>query len=134
MFTKEDAVLFSRVQGQVLFKGVPLAKAKVIRRYIYDAQNPIEDLCVTNDEGMFELPAIIKKNAVVTPLAQFVVHQQIFVERNGVEEQIWSHGKMLRHENSEYGGEFKPVTCDLSNELQRIKVGLAYFVYTNCVW
>ncbi|HMW47991.1 MAG TPA: hypothetical protein PKC70_06800 [Cellvibrionaceae bacterium] len=134
MFTKEDVVLFSRVQGRVLFNGVPVAKAKVIRRYRYDTPEPLEDSCVTNDDGLFELPAIIKKNTSVTPLVQFVVHQQIFVVRDGVEQQIWSHGKMIKEENSEYGGEFKTISCELSQDLKRVKVGIVDFVFTNCVW
>jgi len=134
MAIKEDVVLFSRVQGQVLFEGVPVPKAKVVRRYTYDTPGPIEDSCVTNDEGMFDLPAIIKNNHMVAPLVQFVVHQEIYVERNGKLQPIWSHGKMKKNENSEYGGEPKKMVCELTKELDNVKVGSVSFVYTSCVW
>ncbi|HRH78184.1 MAG TPA: hypothetical protein PK129_12600, partial [Cellvibrionaceae bacterium] len=87
MFTKEDVVLFSRVQGRVLFNGIPVANAKVIRRYRYDTPQPIEDSCITNGQGEFELPVVVKKNTTVTPLAQFVVYQQLYVERDGQQQQ-----------------------------------------------
>jgi len=134
MVTKEDVVLFSRVQGQVLFKGVPVSKAKVVRRYTYDTPGPVEDSCVTNDEGMFDLPAIIKSNHMVAPLVQFVVHQEIYVERNGKLQPIWSHGKMKKNENSEYGGKPKKMVCELTKELDNVKVGSVSSVYTSCVW
>ena len=135
MFTKkEDVVFFSKVQGQILFKGVPVANAKVIRRYTYDTPDPIEDTCVTNDTGMFELPVIVKANAAVPVLGQFVVHQQLYVERNGELEQIWSHGKMDKSENSEYGDSFKKIICELTAEPKRKEIGLLNVVYTNCEW
>lgn len=134
MFAKEDVVLFSRVQGKVLYKGVPVANAKVIRRYKYDTPQSIEDSCMTDAEGMFELPTILMKNTTVTPLVQFVVHQQLFVERNGEQQQIWSHGKMDKSDNSEYGGGFKDISCELIEEAKRKEVGLLNVVFTNCTW
>ena len=134
MFAKEDVVLFSRVQGKVLYKGAPVANAKVIRRFKYDTPQSIEDSCMTDAEGMFELPTILMKNTTVTPLVQFVVHQQLFVERNGEQQQIWSHGKMEKSENSEYGGEFKRMSCDLAVEPKRREVGLLNVIYTSCEW
>ncbi|MEY4588295.1 MAG: hypothetical protein RL497_371 [Pseudomonadota bacterium] len=134
MFTKEDVVLFSRVQGQVLFKGVPVAKAKIIRSYEYGASKPTEDFSMTNDEGMFDLPVVIKKGASITPLVQFVVYQEIFVEWNGERQQIWSHGKMHKNENSEYDGNFKKITCELTAELERIDLNNLDYVFTNCKW
>lgn len=134
MFTKEDVVLFSRVQGRVLFKGEAVKKAKIVRRYRYDTPEPIEDSCMTNDDGTFELPLIVKKNDAITPLVQFIVYQQLYVERNGVLEQIWSHGKMDKSENSEYGDDFRKITCELSAEPKRKEIGLLNVVYTNCEW
>lgn len=134
MFTKEDVVLFSRVQGRVLFKGVPMANAKVVRRYRYDTPQPLEDSCVTSDDGMFDLPLIVKKDTTVTPLVQFVVHQELYVERNGELQQIWAHGKLITSENSEYGGDFKKIICEITREPDNIKVGTVDYVYTSCVW
>lgn len=134
MFAKEDVVLFSRVQGKIMYQGVPVANAKVIRRYKYDTPQSMEDSCMTDAEGIFELPTILLKNANVTPLVQFVVHQQLFVERNGEQQQIWSHGKMEKSESSEYGGEFKKISCDLAVEPKRRELGLLNVVYTNCEW
>lgn len=134
IFTREDVVLFSRVQGQLLFKGIPVAKAKVVRRYRYDTVEPVEDSCVTNDDGLFELPLVVKKNDTANPLAQFVVYQQLYVERNGELQQIWSHGKMDKSENSEYGSSFKKIICELTSEPKRKEIGLLNVVYTNCEW
>lgn len=134
MLTKEDVVLFSRVQGRLLFKGIPVVKAKVVRRYRYDTSEPIEDSCITNDDGVFDLPLIVKKNDTVTPMVQFVVYQQLYVERNGELQQIWSHGKMDKSENSEYGDGFKKIVCELTSEPKRKEVGLLNVVYTNCEW
>jgi hypothetical protein len=99
MFTKkQDVVFFSSMQGKVLFKGVPVAKAKVVRRYKYDTSEYIEDSCVTNDEGMFQLPAIAKKGVKITPLVEFIVHQQLFVERNSELQQMvsWKNGHIRK--------------------------------------
>ncbi|HMW49138.1 MAG TPA: hypothetical protein PKC70_12635 [Cellvibrionaceae bacterium] len=134
MFTKEDVVLFSKVQGRVVHNGVPVANAKVIRRYRYDTPQPIEDSCVTNSQGEFELPVVVKKNATVTPLAQFVVYQQLYVERDGQQQQIWSHGKMHTEENSEYDGSFNKIICELTAEPVRINLKNYDHVFTNCVW
>lgn len=132
--TKEDVVLFSQVKGRIALNGEPLANAKVIRRYKYDTAESIEDFCVTNNKGEFDLPLIVNKDLNTTPLVQFVVHQQIFVVRDGKEQQIWMHGKMKKNENSEYGGQFKNVYCELTKELERVKVGSVEYVFTNCVW
>lgn len=135
MFTKkEDVVLFSAIRGKVLYKGEPLANAKVIRRYKYDIPVFLEDSCVSSEKGEFIFPRIEKKNTVITPLVQFVVHQQIFVVRDGVEQQIWGHGKMETSDNSEYGGEFKEIVCELTREPDNIKVGVVDYVYTSCTW
>lgn len=134
MTIKEDVVLFSRVQGKVLFKGVPVDNAKVIRRYTYDHPNPIEDYCLTDKTGLFELPLILKKEVRVTPLVQFVVHQELYVEYDGVRHEIWLHGKMDKSKNSEYGGGFKPIICELTKEPINIKLGVGDYIYTNCVW
>ena len=134
MFTKEDVVLFSKVQGRVVLNGIPVANAKVIRRYRYDTRQPIEDSCVTNSQGEFELPVVIKKNATVTPLVQFVVYQQLYVERDGQQQQIWSHGKMNTEENSEYDGAFKKIICELTAEPVSIDLKNYDHVFTSCVW
>lgn len=133
MFTKKDVVLFSKVQGRVVHNGVPVANAKVIRRYRYDTPQPIEDSCITNGQGEFELPVVVKKNATVTPLAQFVVYQQLYVERDSQQQQIWSHGKMHTEENSEYDGNFNKIICELTAEPIRINLKNYDYVFTNCV-
>lgn len=135
MFTKkEDVVLFSSVRGKILYKGEPVAHAKVIRRYKYDTQNFLEDSCIASEKGEFLFPLIDRKNTSTTPLVQFVVYQQIFVVRDGVEQQIWGHGKMETSVNSEYGGEFKEIVCELTREPDNIKVGIVDYVYTSCTW
>ncbi|MEY4588293.1 MAG: hypothetical protein RL497_369 [Pseudomonadota bacterium] len=134
MFTKEDVVLFSRVQGKVLFKGVPVDKAKVIRRYTYDTPSPIEDSCLTDGDGMFTFPMIIKKDARLTPLVQFVVHQELYVDHGGSRYEIWLHGKMKKTENSEYGGEFKTIFCELTKGAERKEIGMLNVFFTNCTW
>ncbi len=134
MITKEDVVFFSRVQGTVLFKGVPVANAKVIRRYTFDTPSPLEDSCLTDGNGMFSLPVISKKDVRLTPLVQFVVHQEMYVDYDGVRHEIWLHGKMDKAENSEYGGEFKNISCELTEEAKRKEVGRLNVLFTNCIW
>lgn len=134
MITKEDVVFFSRVQGRVLFKGVPVANAKVIRRYTFDTSSPVEDSCSTDGNGVFSLPMISKKDVRLTPLMQFVVHQEMYVEYDGVRHEIWLHGKMDKAENSEYGGEFKNISCELTEEAKRKEVGRLNVLFTNCTW
>gem|GEM_PF-1375999 len=134
MITKEDVVFFSRVQGRVLFKGVPVANAKVIRRYTFDTSSPVEDSCSTDGNGVFSLPMISKKDVRLTPLMQFVVHQEMYVEYDGVRHEIWLHGKMDKAENSEYGGKFRELVCELTKQPSNIKLGIGEYIYTNCIW
>jgi hypothetical protein len=132
--SKEDVVLFSKVQGQILFKGIPVKQAKVIRKYTYDTPQPVEDTTITDDQGNFELPAIIKSGEKISGLVQFVVHQELYVNHNSEIIDIWRHGKMDKSENSEYGGEFKSIRCEITDAFQRKKVGVVDYVYTNCTW
>ncbi|HRH78106.1 MAG TPA: hypothetical protein PK129_12205, partial [Cellvibrionaceae bacterium] len=64
----------------------------------------------------------------------FVVYQQLYVERDGQQQQIWSHGKMHTEENSEYDGIFNKIICDLAAEPVRINFKNYDHVYTSCVW
>lgn len=134
MITKEDVVFFSRVQGTVLFKGVPVVNAKVIRRYTFDTPSPLEDSCLTDGNGMFSLPVISKKDVRLTPLVQFVVHQEIYVDYDGARHEIWLHGKMDKTENSEYGGKFSELICELTKQPSNVKLGVGDYIYTNCIW
>jgi hypothetical protein len=133
MATKENAVIFSRVQGRIFFNGEPVRNAKVIRRYTYDVPDAIEDACNTDENGNFELPLIERKNEKVKLMTQFVVHQELYVVFGGKEYNIWLHGKMNRGENSEYGGHFKIMSCEIAQDLKRIEVG-GNVVLTNCIW
>lgn len=134
MFTKEDVVLFSRVEGRILFEGKPASGAKIIRRYTIDTPSFVEDSCTVGEDGAFQLPVIIKKNVRTTPLVQFVVHQELYVDFNAKRFEIWLHGKMDKSENSEYGGTFMQIECELTKEPQNRKLDIGDYIYTNCVW
>ncbi|MEY4589394.1 MAG: hypothetical protein RL497_1470 [Pseudomonadota bacterium] len=135
MFTaKEDVVLFSRVQGKLFFEGKPVVSAKVIRRYIYDTKDPIEDFCITNNSGEFDFPSVVRKNTSVSGLTQFVSHQEMVVEFRGNVYPIWGHGKMEKAENSEYDGFFKKLKCNIDDELVRMRLNNRDLVLTNCVF
>jgi hypothetical protein len=132
--TKKDVVLFSKVQGQILHKGIPVKQAKVIRRYTYDTPEPVEDSTITDDQGYFELPLIERKNETVNGLSQFVVYQEMYVLYENNEIEIWGYGKLGKEINAEYGGDFKKIVCELSNEPIRKDLGFNGYVYTNCTW
>lgn len=129
---KQDVVLFSRIEGQLLFERKPASAAKIIRRYIYDSKMPIEDYRIADENGFFEFPPIIRKDATVNSLVQFVSHQEMVVEYEGKTYTIWGHGKMHVGENSEYDGRFRRVKCNINEDLNRVRLDNRDLVLTNC--
>ncbi|HRH77784.1 MAG TPA: hypothetical protein PK129_10590 [Cellvibrionaceae bacterium] len=131
---KEDIVLFSRIEGQLFYQGKPLPFAKVIRRYIYDTEKPVEDYCIADANGFFKFPSVIRENQKISPLTQFVSHQEVVVEYMHETYTIWGHGKMHVSENSEYDGVFKKMKCHIDGELHRVRLSNRDFILTNCIF
>lgn len=127
--------LFSAISGVITLKGEPVNGAK-IRRVVTRPHKADEkvDFTATDAFGHFEMPSVFDSIFIAKffPL-EFSVAQLIFVEYNGEELKIWDGIKAIPAENAESNGKPLVVTCELSSEDQRVRVGRGA-IYSKCIW
>ena len=132
MGPKQNAILFSKVEGRLVFNGEPVKGAKIIRKsQLY--KEITEDITTTNEYGVFQFPLKVRPNTRISGLNHFSISQTLTVLHEGKTYDIWHHSKMDGAENSEYGGEFKPLLCELTQAVEHKKIGGGTYI-TNCVW
>ncbi len=132
----ESAYAFSGFSGQLLFNGEPASNAKIIRKYrLQSSSDEQEDSVTTNNEGHFSFDSIAIKHR--TPLFSshdFLSHQDVIVEYQGENYDIWLGGKTEPGEYTEFGGKPKNLRCELTEQSRRVKHELAGVIATNCKW
>ncbi|MGD8176728.1 DUF6795 domain-containing protein [Marinimicrobium sp. ARAG 43.8] len=132
LFPKKEVVLSSPMEGTVTFKGKPAVGAVLKRKVTWDGKDGHYHTVSTNQHGEFSLPKI---TGLWRPMSfsEFVVHQEIHVTFNGQKYLVWKMGKMDESLFGELGGRPVGLTCELTNEFQRVDVehGL---LGTVCTW
>lgn len=125
------AFLFSSMSGNLYFDGEPVAHATLIRTINFDGYE--RDRFVTDENGYFELPAVIEANLSAEQIADFSVGQEILVEYQGRRYTLWSAVKSDPRENSEARGQELEVRCDMAGLNQLVQVD-GHPIFTPCRW
>ncbi len=129
---EEEVVLFSPMEGKLTFEGRPAARAKIIRNVSWKDNVGETDIFYADKNGNFSLP-IKSETEKISPLAQFVSHQKLFVHYQGNEYQIWGNGKLDKKKYTEFGGQPKNLRCELTQEPDRRDTKSGWVV-TSCEW
>ena len=135
LFKKREAgCVFSGFEGQLLYEGEPAADAVLIRKYELFGRKG-EDKTIADAKGNFEFDSVFWEftEPFMTPTG-FLVHQQIFVQYQNTETQIWGGAKGKTHEFSEFNGEPTDLICELTNKPKRVDIEEYGFITTRCVW
>ena len=110
---KEEAVLFSQLEGTLTYQGKPASGAKITLWTAWKDQKGETDDYRADDTGYFKIPT-----KTVTyrdhPLVQMSIGQTVTVEYQGQEYVIWEAGKTSTHLYGELAGEPQGVTCELT--------------------
>ncbi len=132
---KETAYPFSSFSGQLLFKGKPAVQAKITRQYeLLDDKH--EETIIADTEGRFSFESIpVKYRTPLLATVEFSALQEVFVEYQGNNYQIWASSKRIKDEHGEFGGK-KPKNfyCEITDELDRFDNPIIGFAATNCHW
>lgn len=125
------AFVFSKMSGTVFFDDQPAAHATLIRTVNYGGYE--RDRFKTDENGRFELPAIIEANLSPEEMAEFSVGQEVLVEYQGRRYPLWSAVKRDPRENSEARGKPLQVRCELAGLNQLVQVD-GHPIFTPCRW
>ncbi len=136
MLKAEPAYPFSGFSGQLLFEGKPASNTKIIRQYQLQSKPGLhEDIAMTDKEGLFSFESIlIQHRTPVLSSHDFLSHQEIFVEYQNKQYQIWGGAKSELGEYTEFGGKPKNLTCELTEEPRKVTNEVASFIGTSCHW
>lgn len=131
---KETGCVFSGFDGQLLYEGEPAAGATLIRKYELFGRKG-EDKTTADSNGHFQFDSVFWEfsEPFLTPTG-FLVHQQIFVQYQNTETQIWGGGKGATPEFSEFNGKPKDLVCELTNDPRRVDIEDHGFIGTSCSW
>ena len=129
---KREVILFSPLEGQITFQGLPLAKAKIKLHISWKDKKGEFFYYHTDENGFFKIPAH-KSEYKESPLAQLVIHQDLSVEHDGNSCEVWIFSKKEPAEHTELGGAPTEMICELTNELNTIR-GIRSLGGTVCTW
>ncbi len=134
---KKTGCMFSGFSGQLLYHGEPAAGAIIQRRYrLFFEEDFVEDIepVIADEEGRFQLESIIRdyKEPFFSPIS-FKAYQEIFVQFNNEELDMWVASKRTPDEFYEFGGHPVTVTCEITKEPEPVNLELGLLV-TNCQW
>lgn len=130
---KEQIVIFSGMEGQLLFNGKP-AKNTEIKIWTQWKNEEGETTTVTTDDaGNYQIPVEMDDYSS-NPLAQLVVSQRITAVYEGNEYVIWNLGKFTANMFDEFGGS-KPsaIQCEITDDLTPYRFD-SVVMETSCVW
>lgn len=136
MFIKKgeevDAVLFSPLEGQLLYRGQPASGAVLSRWVAWKDRKGEIDTFEADEQGYFSIP---KKTVRYrdNPLVQISIGQSVRVQYKGEEVEIWSAGKSSIHLYGELGGRPIELTCELTRTEMDHHLDFA-LVGTLCQW
>jgi len=120
--TVSPKVLFSEVRGSVLWDGVPVSGAAVVRSYSWgDKQGG--DATVSDAKGEFQLPPIVGRSLLAWLPHEPMVHQTITIQHQGTTYEAWSFFKHNYDLNGELDGRPLRLRCDLTDTPSRITIG-----------
>ncbi|MGQ9425241.1 DUF6795 domain-containing protein [Gilvimarinus sp. F26214L] len=129
---KVEAVLFSPLEGTLLYRGEPAAGATLKRWVAWKDERGEVDTFIADDNGRFELP---EKTARYRddPLAQISIGQSVTVEYGGESFKIWDAGKSTTDLYGELGGRPIGLKCEITRREvdHHVDIGL---VSTICQW
>ncbi|SBT17883.1 hypothetical protein MGA5115_01999 [Marinomonas gallaica] len=132
---KEAGCVFSGFEGQLLYQGEPAADAVLIRKYELFGRKG-EDKTIADAAGNFEFNSVFWEftEPFITPTG-FLVHQQIFVQYQNTETQIWGGAKVEPPELYEFNNQ-QPnnLVCEITDGARRVNTGERGFIGTNCHW
>lgn len=130
---KVEAVLFSPLQGKMMYNGKPAAGAKIKLWVAWKDKEGETELYYVDDQGNFNIP---KKTVIYkdNPLVQLSVGQEVTVEYQGKEILIWKAGKSSSHLFGELGGQPVGLTCELANNEEMTAHLDHALVKTLCKW
>lgn len=129
---EQEIVICSPMEGRITYEGKPVAVSAVERKLNWKNDNGQIDFTATDSDGVFKLP-IVKESVKLLKLAQFVVHQEIYVTFNGTKHLIWVMGKFGKNLYSELGGKLKNLHCELTDDLVRVETERG-LLGTVCKW
>jgi hypothetical protein len=115
LFSKK--VLFSRVEGQVLLNGEPVAGAEILQRAQLAGNEPIRASARTDTTGHFTLDEITRSGRMIDLLpTEVVVTQSISISHGNKEHEGWLHTKRNYDRNGELDGKPLQLVCELSEQ------------------
>lgn len=131
LFHVGKVCLFSKISGVITLDGLPAANAKVIRTANLNKDKV--DITYTDENGFFEMPAVFQRTVTKFLPQEFVTKQDIVVQYNGKEYDIWSGVKRTPDENAEARGEILNVQCELNSEKSIKMVNNSPYI-SRCTW
>ena len=111
--------VFSEVKLRLQLHGKPVSKAKVTRKWDWNAQHSDEG--VTDQQGMVSFPAVFESSVSRLLPMELEIGQQLSVEIDGEEKIFWTNSKREPEENAEYGGLPFVAECELSQDEELIE-------------
>lgn len=130
LFTKENCT-FSAISGVITRDGKPLPHVRIIRKTHW--KSPYQDETRTDELGKFAMPALFERESKFSFPMEYVVNQEMLVEVEGEQVQIWDGVKRQKEENAESQGKPLMVTCDVSKADETVFWGAQIFT-TKCQW
>ena len=123
--------LFSGMSGVITLDGEPAQNARITRTVDYEKKET--DQTTTNEKGEFAFAPVTKRTVAKILPQEFVVGQELIVDYQGKQYQIWNGVKRKPEENVESRGKPLIVTCELNSEEQYIKVNNSP-IFSLCKW
>lgn len=130
---KEIVCPFSGFEGQLFYQGKPAAGARITRSYELFKEKG-EETIFADEEGRFRFESIFIpfKTPFLAPV-EFLSYQNIYVSYEKHEFHVWTSSKGSKLEYAEFGGAFKTVTCEITDEPIGVDVEDGLLV-TSCIW
>ncbi len=128
-------VIASPLEGKLLKDGIPLANVKLKRKLTWNAnQEGVFQEYRSDSEGNFSLP-LHQDSFKMSSITEFVAQQKVWVIEDGEEDLIW----LSTNRNGKLYGETADknigiVTCELSNEFERVFGENQSLLGTKCRW
>lgn len=129
---KTEIVVFSPMEGRLLFEGRPVSDAELELWVKWKDKKGETYHFRTDESGLFSIPRITDTYRD-SPLAQLVITQEITVEYRGESYLIWTLSKGSGKLNVEFGGEPKNLVCELTEDLRPIRTDDA-LLGARCTW
>lgn len=130
-FNPGKTCVFSAVRAQLTMNGEPVKDATVIRRWEW--QELREETTKTDENGVFELPAVFESSVTRMLPIELVIAQGLYVVIDGEEKKFWSNSKRKPEENAEFNGRPIALSCELTDEM-KINRDFGSRMFTLCTW